>query len=166
MDFHMLVHIILYVISLVLFILGFVFLSLGYYFVYIFFIVGCLICSVNVILEFFDQEVLIMPDFQFSLTEVTCFLVFCCALFTSVVLLYRRRSQEVLILLQLIFELFYSFDIADINSYILTMFRTVPGALVPIVMVLMAVTGTLTVYLFTVFLSLIQRMLNREQVFI
>jgi len=68
----------------------------------------------------------------------------------------------VLILLQLIFELFYSFDLADINSYILTMFRTVPGALVPIVMVLMAVTGTLTVYLFTVFLSLIQRMLNRE----
>lgn len=108
-----------------------------------------------------------MPDFQFSLTEVTCFLVFCCALFSSVVLLYRRnRSQEVLILLQLIFELFYSFDIADINSYILTMFKTVPGALVPIVMVLMAVTGTLTVYLFTVFLSLIQRMLNREQVFI
>lgn len=65
-------------------------------------------------------------------------------------------------MLQLIFELFYSFDIADINSYILTMFRTVTGALVPIVMVLMAVTGTLTVYLFTVFLSLIQRMLNRE----
>lgn len=54
MDFHMLVHIILYVISLVLFTLGFVFLSLGYYFVSIFFIVGCLICSVSVILEFFD----------------------------------------------------------------------------------------------------------------
>lgn len=36
MDFHMLVHIILYVISLVLFTLGFVFLSLGYYFVSIF----------------------------------------------------------------------------------------------------------------------------------
>lgn len=65
-------------------------------------------------------------------------------------------------MLQLIFELFYSFDIADINSYILTMFRTVPGVLVPIVMVLMVVTGTLTVYLFTMFLSLIQRMLNRE----
>lgn len=54
MYFHMLVHIILYVISLVFFTLGFVFLSLGYYFVSIFFIVGCLICSVNVILEFFD----------------------------------------------------------------------------------------------------------------
>ena len=54
MDFHMLLHIILYVISLVLFTLGFVFLSLGYYFVSIFFIVGCLICSVSDILEFFD----------------------------------------------------------------------------------------------------------------
>lgn len=55
MDFHMLVHIILYVISLVLFTVGFVFLFLGYdFFVSIFFIVGCVICSVNVLLDFFD----------------------------------------------------------------------------------------------------------------
>ncbi len=94
MDFHMLVHIILYVISLVLFILGFVFLSLGYYFVSIFFIVGCLICSVNVILVFFDQEVLILPSFVFSIVEVFCFLTFCAALFTSVILLYRRNARQ------------------------------------------------------------------------
>lgn len=65
-------------------------------------------------------------------------------------------------MLQLIFELFYSFDISGVNDYILSMFRTVPGALVPIVMVLMAITGTLTVYLFNVFTGLIQRILNRE----
>lgn len=35
-----------------------------------------------------------MPDFQFSVTEVICFLVFCCALFTSSVLLYRRGSNR------------------------------------------------------------------------
>lgn len=55
MDFHMLIHIILYVISLVLFTVGFVFLFLGYdFFVSIFFIIGCVICFVNIILEFFD----------------------------------------------------------------------------------------------------------------
>ena len=55
MDFHMLVHIIFYVISLVLFTVGFVFLFLGYdFYVSIFFIVGCVICSVNVLLDFFD----------------------------------------------------------------------------------------------------------------
>lgn len=55
MDFHMLVHIIFYVISLVLFTVGFVFLFLGYvFYVSIFFIVVCVICSVNVLLDFFD----------------------------------------------------------------------------------------------------------------
>ena len=34
-----------------------------------------------------------MPSFVFSIVEVFCFLTFCAALFTSVVLLYRRNSR-------------------------------------------------------------------------
>ena len=34
-----------------------------------------------------------MPGFVFSLVEVFCFLMFCAALFTSVVLLYRRNAR-------------------------------------------------------------------------
>ena len=34
-----------------------------------------------------------MPGFVFSIVEVFCFLTFCVALFTSVVLLYRRGSR-------------------------------------------------------------------------
>ena len=107
-----------------------------------------------------------MPSFAFSIVEIFCFLVFCCALFTSSVLLYRRGSnrQEVDFMLQLIFELFYNFDIGGVNDYILSMFDTASDVLVPVALVLMAITGTLTVYMFNVFTGLIQRILNREQV--
>lgn len=65
-------------------------------------------------------------------------------------------------MLQLIFELFYGFDISGVNDYILSMFDTASDVLVPVVLVLMAITGTLTVYMFNVFTGLIQRVLNRE----
>lgn len=65
-------------------------------------------------------------------------------------------------MLQLIFELFYSFDIGGVNDYILSMFDTSSDVLVAVVLVLMAITGTLTVYMFNVFTGLIQRILNRE----
>lgn len=65
-------------------------------------------------------------------------------------------------MLQLIFELFYNFDIVGVNDYILSMFDTSSDVLVAVVLVLMAITGTLTVYMFNVFTGLIQRILNRE----
>lgn len=65
-------------------------------------------------------------------------------------------------MLQLIFELLYNFDIGGVNDYILSMFDTSSDVLVVVVLVLMAITGTLTVYMFNVFTGLIQRILNRE----
>lgn len=65
-------------------------------------------------------------------------------------------------MLQLIFGLFYNFDIGGVNDYILSMFDTSSDVLVVVVLVLMAITGTLTVYMFNVFTGLIQRILNRE----